>query len=79
VAEPLDNAAISAAFADLRDASQHYQTLSHQQTVAVMQQLTAEERQAALEFIRRGGPRGNGGSRRPGMPPTPDPNGPPRQ
>lgn len=58
VAEDLDVTALSSAFAELRDASLRYQALSHQQTTSVLAELSAAEREQALEFIRRRGPRG---------------------
>ena len=67
-----DEAAIAAAFANLREAPSAYGALSHEQTIAVLSELTAEERQAANAFVRRRGPRdGFGGG--PGFrPPGPD-------
>lgn len=49
--------AVEDAFAELRELSMDYQALSHERTVRILQQLTPEERQAAVEFVRRGGPR----------------------
>ena len=66
VADELDITALSSAFTELRSANQRYQALSHQQTVSVLERLSADERRLALEFIRRGGPRGPDGSRVPG-------------
>jgi uncharacterized membrane protein len=68
------------AFADLRNASDQYQSLSHQQTVVILQQLSAEERRVALEFVQRRGPRdGRDGFRGrdggPGFGPRPGPDG----
>jgi len=59
-----DPGALQAAFADLRSANLHYQELSHQHSVDMLNELTAEERQAAVEFIKRRGPR-DGRDRRP--------------
>lgn len=56
-AQPFDTAALSEAFATLREQSIRYQALSHEQTSAILAQLTEEERVAALEFVKRRGPR----------------------
>ena len=56
-AQPFDANALNAAFADLREASIRYQTLSHTQTSDILGLLSEEERQAAMEFIQRRGPR----------------------
>jgi len=56
-AQPFDPAALNAAFTVLRDANMRYQSLSHNQTSKILGLLTEEERQAALEFVRRRGPR----------------------
>lgn len=62
-----DEQALEQAFAELRSASETYTALSHQQTVLVLGQLTEEERQVALEFVQRRGPRdGRSGFRGPG-------------
>lgn len=52
-----DNDAISTAFADLRAASEAYGARSHEQTIAILGELTEAERQAATNFVRRRGPR----------------------
>jgi uncharacterized membrane protein len=54
---------LAIAFADLRESNNRYQALSHEDTVQLLSQLTEEERQTALEFVQRGGPRGMGGRR----------------
>ncbi len=88
-AQPFDAAALSAAFATLRDASMRYQAISHKQTSEILGLLSEEERLAALEFVQRRGPRdgrdgfrgrtdgtGFGGSRGPDgqrRPPSPPP------
>tara|TARA_B110000091_G_C13595098_1_gene382240 strand:+ start:171 stop:722 length:552 start_codon:yes stop_codon:yes gene_type:complete len=56
-AQPFDGDALNAAFADLRDASIRYQALSHDQTSDILALLSEEERQAAMEFVQRRGPR----------------------
>lgn len=56
-AQPFDANALNAAFASLREASIRYQALSHQQTSEILGLLSEEERQAALEFVQRRGPR----------------------
>lgn len=56
-ASEFDEAALSAAFDELREAAQAYTALSHEQTLLVMSLLTAEERLAATEFVQRRGPR----------------------
>ena len=64
-----DASALNQAFAELRQASEAYTALSHQQTLSMLGQLTEEERQAAMEFIQRRGPRdGRDGFRGPGGP-----------
>lgn len=61
---------LAAALAELREIADRYQRLSHEQTVAIFAQLTAAERQGAMEFLsrirpsRRGAP-GAGGNRPP--------------
>ena len=52
-----DKDAITAAFADLRAASETYGARSHEQTITILSELTAAERQAATNFVRRRGPR----------------------
>ena len=56
-AQPFDANALNTAFASLREASIRYQTLSHDQTSVILGLLTEEERQAALAFVKRRGPR----------------------
>lgn len=56
-AQPFDAPALTAAFASLRDASMRYQAISHEQTSAILGQLTEAERNTALEFVKRRGPR----------------------
>ncbi len=73
-AEPFDAAALATAFADLRAASDRYQEVTQSQTIAILEQLTQEERIAAQDFVRQRGPRdgrpgpGPGGRRPPGFP-----------
>lgn len=80
-AEDYQAAALETAFANLRAASEAYTSLSHQQTVTVLNLLTEEERQAAVEFVQRRGPRdGRDGARRSrsdgaGFPPPGGPDG----
>jgi len=57
VAEPLNSAAIEQAFTELRQSYLEYQQLSHQQTVALLNRLTASERQQAFEFLSSRRPR----------------------
>ncbi|MCH7815886.1 MAG: periplasmic heavy metal sensor [Proteobacteria bacterium] len=59
--QPFDATAINSAFAVLRDVSNRYQTLSHEQTTTILNQLSEQERQSALEFLTRMGPRGERG------------------
>lgn len=68
LAEPFDQAALAAAFAELRDASDAYQTIAHRQTAAVLGELSSEERQRAVQFLARRGPREENGGRPPGRP-----------
>ncbi|PCJ22468.1 MAG: hypothetical protein COA96_14400 [SAR86 cluster bacterium] len=56
-AQPFDGAALNQAFTELRDANLRYQSLSHEQTSLILNELSEEERQTALEFIERRGPR----------------------
>lgn len=71
-AEQFDSQALQAAFAELRQASDRYQQATQEQTVAILAELTPEERQSAREFVRRRGTRdgysrdGYGGPGRPG-------------
>lgn len=72
VAEPFDGAALESAFAELRAASDRYQAVTQSQTIAILEQLTQEERIAAQEFIgqrgRRDGRPGPGRRPPPGFP-----------
>lgn len=74
-AEPFDADALSAAFADLRAASDHYQQVTQDQTSNILAQLTAAEREAARDFLRRRGPRDGmrDGPRDGPRPPRPEP------
>ncbi|GJM13534.1 MAG: hypothetical protein DHS20C12_19370 [Pseudohongiella sp.] len=56
-AQPFDANALTAAFTTLREANIRYQLLSHQQTSEILALLSEEERQAAMEFVQRRGPR----------------------
>lgn len=56
-AQPFDGNALNAAFAKLRETNIRYQALSHDQTSEILGLLSKEERQAALEFVQRRGPR----------------------
>ena len=56
-APEFDSAAINRAFAELRDVNLRYQALSHEQSIALLNALTTQERQMALEFLNRRGPR----------------------
>jgi len=73
--DPFDEEALAAALAELRDAANDYQRLSHLQTVETLSELSAKERRNAVEFINRRGPRDgrppalNNNSRRPSGPP----------
>ncbi|MCH8265383.1 MAG: periplasmic heavy metal sensor [Proteobacteria bacterium] len=78
-APEFDSEAINQAFAELREVNLRYQALSHEQSIALLNELTAQERQMALEFVNRRGPRdgrdgfrgrerGFGGPRGPGGP-----------
>ena len=49
--DPLDKEAVLAAFDRLRAANIAYQEITHEQTIGVFQQLSAEQRQRALRFI----------------------------
>ncbi|NKB33770.1 MAG: periplasmic heavy metal sensor [Pseudomonadales bacterium] len=68
------------AFEQLRSASNSYQALSHEQSIALLSELTEEERRTAQEFMQRRGPRGERDGRRgrsgpgfgPGGGPPPD-------
>ena len=85
-APEFDSAAINRAFAELRDVNLRYQALSHEQSIALLNALTTQERQMALEFLNRRGPRngrdgfrgrerGFGGPRGPGGPRSGGPSG----
>ncbi|MCH8176114.1 MAG: periplasmic heavy metal sensor [Proteobacteria bacterium] len=56
-APEFDSEAINQAFAELREVNLRYQALSHEQSIALLNELTAQERQMALEFVNRRGPR----------------------
>lgn len=56
-AEPFDANALQNAFAELRVASERYQAATQSQTVAILEQLTDEERLAAQQFVRQRSPR----------------------
>lgn len=60
-----DAATLEQAFAVLRTANLRYQEMSHQHSVAMLNELTETERQLAVEFINRRGPR-DGRDRRDG-------------
>lgn len=92
--QSFDAEALNQAFAELRDLSERYQALSHQQTITILNELSEEERRMAMEFIQRRGPRegmdrfrgrsggpGFGPGGRPGRPsfPLPSPPGDPDQ
>ena len=55
---------LRAAFLELRNASNRYQELSHEQSIALFSELTDEERRVAQEFTQRRGPRGDRNERR---------------
>jgi uncharacterized membrane protein len=73
--DPFDEEALVAALAELRDAANDYQRLSHLQAVETLSELSAKERRNAVEFINRRGPRDgrppalNNNSRWPSGPP----------
>lgn len=52
-----DAGALAETFAGLRAVSERYQTLSHEQTIAILDELSEAERRTALEFMQRRGPR----------------------
>ncbi len=54
--ESFDREALEQAFARLRELSMDYQALAHEQAATMLERLTPAERQAATEFVRRGGP-----------------------
>jgi uncharacterized membrane protein len=55
--QSLDVDAISQAFAEMRAANVRYQEVSHQQSVSLMAQLSESEREQALQFLDRRGPK----------------------
>lgn len=61
-----DPAALEQAFAELRDNNLRYQALSHQHSVEMLNELSAEERAKAVEFISRRGPEDGRDRRRDG-------------
>lgn len=87
-AAAFDGNALNQAFAALRDANLRYQALSHQQTSTILDELSAQERQSAMEFVQRRGPRdgrdgfrgreGSSGFGRRGFPGSGGPDGPDR-
>ncbi len=80
--EAFDRDALEDAFAQLRELSMDYQTLSHEQTVNILERLTPAERRAVTEFVRRGGPprAGRDGPRGRNLPPRdPEPDLAPRR
>ena len=76
--DPFDEEALVAALAELRDAANDYQRLSHLQAVETLSELSAKERRNAVEFINRRGtldgrpPALNNNCRRPSGPPHVD-------
>ena len=67
LADPdFEAAEVAQAFAELRTASLRYQEMSHQHSVAMLNELTAAERTAAVELINRRGPRDGRDRRRDG-------------
>ncbi|MFT4886587.1 MAG: putative membrane protein [Pseudohongiellaceae bacterium] len=69
-----NTAALAQAFTELRSIGLQYQELSHQQMLAILSELTTEERAIAREFMQRRGPRSGRQSRegREGRPPPPE-------
>lgn len=62
--DPLDDEAIQAAFAELRQINQQYQQMSHEQTLAVISQLAPEQRSRVFRFMSgRHNPMDGGGHR----------------
>ncbi len=55
--DTFDAQTLGQAFTDLREAAERYQSLSHQQTITLLNELSEEERQIAQEFLQRRGPR----------------------
>ncbi len=85
-AEDFDEAALSDALSVLREATEAYASLTHQQTTLLLGELTEQERQTAMEFVERRGPRDgrdnflrprSGGSGGAGGPDDPDRRRPP--
>jgi uncharacterized membrane protein len=65
VQNPLDEAAILAAFEELRQINLNYQQMSHEQTLAVISQLAPEQRRRVFRFMSgRRNPVDGGGFRR---------------
>lgn len=60
-AADFNSAELERAFAELRALNDRYQTISHQQTIDLLSELTETERQMAQEFVQRRGPRGRDG------------------
>ena len=63
-AEEFDAEELRQAFQELRGANNRYQELSHEQSIALLSELTEEERRTAQEFMQRRGPRGERDGRR---------------
>lgn len=77
-AEPFDGDALLQAFSNLRAASDRYQEATQAQTVAILEELTPQERQAARDFVQQRGPgdgRPGDGRPGPGRRPPPPPGG----
>ena len=55
--DTFDAQALGQAFTALREANERYQSLSHQQTITLLNELSEEERQIAQKFVQRRGPR----------------------
>lgn len=56
-ASPFDQTALKEAFAELRSASNDFQEIAHRQTAAALSKLSPEERERAVQFLARRGPR----------------------
>ncbi|MBT3530232.1 MAG: periplasmic heavy metal sensor [Gammaproteobacteria bacterium] len=56
-ARPFDAAGLTQAFRTLREVNVRYQAMSHEQTGTILDELSEEERQMAMEFVERRGPR----------------------
>lgn len=69
-ATPFDQSALEEAFAALRSASNDYQEIAHRQTAAALSELSAEERQRAVQFLARRGPRERNFNERPPRAPS---------